>query len=49
MRKYEQSLPTSDAVLKKLKEIEDERRLPAGMHVKIFNRRTDLSTSQPTT
>ena len=42
MRKYEQSLPTSDAVLKKLKEIEDERRLPAGMHVKIFNRRTDL-------
>ena len=42
MRKYEQSLPTAEKVLEKLKEIEDEKRLPEGMHVQIFNRRTDL-------
>ncbi|MBX6312647.1 MAG: efflux RND transporter permease subunit [Isosphaeraceae bacterium] len=42
MRKYEKSLPTSEAVEAKLKEIEDEGLLPKGMHVRIFNKRTDL-------
>jgi cobalt-zinc-cadmium resistance protein CzcA len=42
MRKYEQSLPVSEAVLAKLKEIEQKRLLPRGMRVKIFNQRTDL-------
>ncbi len=42
MRKYEQSLPTSERVLEKLKEIEDQHLLPEGMSIRIFNQRTDL-------
>jgi cobalt-zinc-cadmium resistance protein CzcA len=42
MRKYEKSLPTSEAVEARLKEIEREKLLPKGMRIKIFNQRTDL-------
>jgi heavy metal efflux system protein len=42
MRKYEKSLPTSEAVEAKLKEIEEEKLLPKGMKIRIFNQRTDL-------
>ncbi len=42
MRKYEQSLPTSERVLEKLKEIDEEHLLPEGMKIKIFNQRTEL-------
>ena len=42
MRKYEKSLPTSEAVEAKLKEIEAEKLLPKGMKITIFNQRTDL-------
>ncbi|WP_422930202.1 efflux RND transporter permease subunit [Singulisphaera sp. PoT] len=42
MRKYEKSLPTAKAVMDKLREIEEEKILPKGMKVKIFNQRTDL-------
>ncbi len=42
MRKYEKSLPTSQAVETRLKEVENEGLLPPGMHIRIFNRRTDL-------
>ncbi|SIN98835.1 cobalt-zinc-cadmium resistance protein CzcA [Singulisphaera sp. GP187] len=42
MRKYEKSLPTSQAVAAKLKEIEREKLLPKGMQIRIFNKRTDL-------
>ena len=42
MRKYEKSLPTSEAVEAKLKEIEEEKLLPNGMTIRIFNQRTDL-------
>jgi cobalt-zinc-cadmium resistance protein CzcA len=42
MRKYEKSLPTTDAVDKALEDIEHEQLLPKGMHIKVFNQRTDL-------
>ena len=42
MRKYEKSLPTSEAVAAKMMEIELEKLLPRGMRLKVFNQRTDL-------
>jgi cobalt-zinc-cadmium resistance protein CzcA len=42
MRKYEKSLPVSNAVLHKLDEIEKEKLLPPGMKIRIFNQRTEL-------
>ncbi|SIN98878.1 cobalt-zinc-cadmium resistance protein CzcA [Singulisphaera sp. GP187] len=42
MRKYEKSLPTSEAVTAKMEEIEREKLLPKGMKLRIFNKRTDL-------
>jgi cobalt-zinc-cadmium resistance protein CzcA len=42
MRKYEKSLPVSNAVLDKIDEIKRERLLPAGMTMRIFNQRTEL-------
>ncbi|AGA30071.1 efflux RND transporter permease subunit [Singulisphaera acidiphila] len=42
MRKYEKSLPTSEAVAAKMREIEHEKLLPKGMKIRVFNKRTDL-------
>jgi heavy metal efflux system protein len=42
MRKYEKSLPTAEAVAEKMRKIEAEGILPAGMHLRVFNQRTDL-------
>lgn len=42
MRKYEKSLEVSDAVAKAMKDIEESGILPKGMHLKIFNQRTQL-------
>ena len=42
MRKGEKSLPTANEVLKKLKQIEEEKLLPEGMTIRVFNQRTDL-------
>ncbi|WP_237722781.1 efflux RND transporter permease subunit, partial [Singulisphaera acidiphila] len=42
MRKYEKSLPTSEAVAAKMREIESEKLLPKGMKIRVFNKRTDL-------
>jgi cobalt-zinc-cadmium resistance protein CzcA len=42
MRKYEKSLPTSEAVAEKMAEIEHEKVLPRGMKLTVFNQRTDL-------
>jgi cobalt-zinc-cadmium resistance protein CzcA len=42
MRKYEKSLPTSEAVEKKIEEINSGNLLPKGMKLVPFNRRTDL-------
>ena len=42
MRKYEKSLPTSEAVAEKMKKIEKSGLLPPGMHFSVFNQRTDL-------
>jgi heavy metal efflux system protein len=42
MRKYEKSLPTSDAVQKKIDELNSGTILPKGMTIVPFNRRTDL-------
>src|SRR6516165_4167857 len=42
MRKYEKSLPTSQAVQAKLDEINRGNLLPKGMRIEYFNRRTDL-------
>ena len=42
MRKYEQSLPTSNAVQDKIDEINRSDLLPKGMRIEYFNRRTDL-------
>ncbi|MGO9915961.1 MAG: efflux RND transporter permease subunit [Isosphaeraceae bacterium] len=42
MRKYEKSLPVSNAVLKKLDDIQKEKLLPKGMKIRIFNQRTEL-------
>jgi len=42
MRKYEKSLPVSEAVAAKMKEIEASGLLPKGMRLRVFNQRTDL-------
>jgi len=42
MRKYEKSLPTAEAVAAKMREIEQEKLLPKGMKIRVFNKRTDL-------
>jgi len=42
MRKYEKSLPTSQAVEEKIEEINNGNLLPKGMKIVAFNRRTDL-------
>ncbi len=42
MRKYEKSLPTSEAVEKKINDINESNLLPKGMRIVPFNRRTDL-------
>ncbi|MGP0067585.1 MAG: efflux RND transporter permease subunit [Isosphaeraceae bacterium] len=42
MRKYEKSLPTSEAVQKKIDELNSGGLLPKGMKIVTFNRRTDL-------
>jgi cobalt-zinc-cadmium resistance protein CzcA len=42
MRKGEQSLRTAEKVREKFEEIESEKLLPEGMHIKVFNQRTDL-------
>ncbi len=42
MRKGEQALPTAEAVRLKFKEIEEEKLLPEGMRISVFNQRTDL-------
>ena len=42
MRKYEKSLPTSNAVQEKIDAINHGNLLPPGMRVEYFNRRTDL-------
>jgi heavy metal efflux system protein len=42
MRKYEKSLPTAKAVQKKIDELNKGGLLPKGMHIRPFNRRTDL-------
>src|SRR5579885_2050720 len=42
MRKYEKSVPTSEAVEAKIKEINEGSLLPKGMRIVPFNRRTDL-------
>src|SRR6516165_1245357 len=42
MRKYEKSLPTSQAVQKKIDDLNSSGLLPKGMTIVPFNRRTDL-------
>src|SRR4051794_33816777 len=42
MRKYEKSLVASEAVAAKMESIEHEGLLPRGMHLRVFNQRTDL-------
>ena len=42
MRKYEKSLPVSEAVAEKMKQIEESGLLPKGMHLEVFNQRTQL-------
>jgi cobalt-zinc-cadmium resistance protein CzcA len=42
MRKYERSLPVSEKVAEKMKDIERKGLLPKGMHLRVFNQRTDL-------
>ncbi len=42
MRKYEKSLPTSNAVQEKIDAINHGNLLPPGMRIEYFNRRTDL-------
>ena len=42
MRKYEKSLEVSDNVAKMMKDIEESGMLPKGMHLEIFNQRTQL-------
>ncbi len=42
MRKYEKSLPTSEAVQKKIDELNRGKLLPRGMRLVPFNRRTEL-------
>jgi len=42
MRKYEKSLPTAEAVQRKMDEINKGGVLPPGMKLKVFNQRTEL-------
>jgi cobalt-zinc-cadmium resistance protein CzcA len=42
MRKGEKSLVTAQAVADKMEQIEREGLLPKGMHIRVFNQRTDL-------
>ena len=42
MRKYEKSLPTSQRVLDKIEQLNNGKLLPKGMHLRIFNQRTEL-------
>jgi cobalt-zinc-cadmium resistance protein CzcA len=42
MRKYEKSLPVSEAVEEKINLIQERKLLPTGMKLKIFNQRTEL-------
>ncbi|MDG3008165.1 efflux RND transporter permease subunit [Paludisphaera mucosa] len=42
MRKGEKSLPTAEAVVAKIEEMEREKLLPEGMRIRAFNQRTDL-------
>ncbi|WP_422927610.1 CusA/CzcA family heavy metal efflux RND transporter [Singulisphaera sp. PoT] len=42
MRKYEKSLPTAEAVARKMKAIQASGLLPRGMKLSVFNQRTDL-------
>jgi cobalt-zinc-cadmium resistance protein CzcA len=42
MRKYEKSLPVSNAVQDKLDEVQREKLLPPGMTIRVFNQRTEL-------
>src|SRR5271165_4180688 len=42
MRKYEKSLPTSERVLEKIEQLNASKLLPKGMHIRIFNQRTEL-------
>jgi cobalt-zinc-cadmium resistance protein CzcA len=42
MRKYEKSLDVSERVALEMERIEQEGLLPKGMHMKVFNQRTDL-------
>jgi heavy metal efflux system protein len=42
MRKYDKSLPTSQRVLEKIDQLNAGKLLPKGMHIKIFNQRTEL-------
>ncbi len=42
MRKYEKSLPTSEAVRAKIDQLNSGNLLPKGMHIRVFNQRTDL-------
>ncbi len=42
MRKYEKSLPTSNAVARKMEAIQASGLLPKGMTLRVFNQRTDL-------
>ena len=42
MRKYEKSISVSDAVKKKIDELNEQKLLPANMKLKIFNERSEL-------
>ena len=42
MRKYDKSLPTSERVLEKIEKLNTGKLLPKGMHIRIFNQRTEL-------
>ena len=42
MRKYEKSLPTSEKVKEKIDHLNTSGLLPKGMHIRIFNQRTEL-------
>ena len=42
MRKYDKSLPTSERVLEKIEQLNTGKLLPKGMHIRIFNQRTEL-------
>jgi cobalt-zinc-cadmium resistance protein CzcA len=42
MRKYEKSLPVTDAVMEKIAEIQKRKLLPPGMTIRVFNQRSEL-------